>query len=61
MRSIFEKVERNHYLPKNTTGHGFNGFMDSNTDSSSYCKLPVYCEISHCDIEPGPRLWEASS
>ncbi|KAH8887907.1 alcohol oxidase [Thozetella sp. PMI_491] len=36
MRAIFEKVERNHYLPTNTPGHGFTGFMDTYNSRSSY-------------------------
>ncbi|KAK8062825.1 hypothetical protein PG997_014922 [Apiospora hydei] len=38
MRSIFEKVERNHYLPKGTQGHGFDGFMDTQLGSPDYYK-----------------------
>ncbi|KAK7959245.1 GMC oxidoreductase-like protein [Apiospora aurea] len=38
MRSIFEKVEKNHYLPKGTQGHGFDGFMDTQLGSPDYYK-----------------------
>lgn len=27
MRTYFERAENNHYLPSNTTGHGFNGWF----------------------------------
>jgi len=41
MRSIFEKIERNHYLPAGTPGHGFSGFMDvKHSDSSTYASTP---------------------
>lgn len=36
MRSIFEQIERNHYLPRNTSGHGFDGYVDSSIDASSF-------------------------
>ncbi|KAH8883390.1 GMC oxidoreductase-like protein [Thozetella sp. PMI_491] len=29
MRKIFERVERCHYVPNGTAGHGFNGFIDT--------------------------------
>jgi choline dehydrogenase len=28
MRKIFQRVENNHYVPRGTPGHGFNGFID---------------------------------
>lgn len=37
MRRIFEKIERNNYLPANTTGHGFNGWLQVNVaDARAY-------------------------
>ncbi|KAK8113009.1 hypothetical protein PG984_013535 [Apiospora sp. TS-2023a] len=36
MRSIFEKIERNHYLPRGTSGHGFDGFMDTQLGSPDF-------------------------
>ncbi|KAK6836406.1 hypothetical protein PG987_006901 [Apiospora arundinis] len=36
MRDIFEKIEKNHYLPKGTPGHGFDGFMDTQLGSPEY-------------------------
>ncbi|KAK7911574.1 hypothetical protein PG985_014055 [Apiospora marii] len=38
MRTIFEKVEKNHYLPRGTRGHGFDGFMDTRLGSPDYYK-----------------------
>ncbi|KAM7202219.1 GMC oxidoreductase [Rhypophila sp. PSN 637] len=39
MRNIFTKIEKNHYLPLNNTGHGFTGYLDTsspdNTDWNS--------------------------
>ncbi|KAM7211977.1 GMC oxidoreductase [Rhypophila decipiens] len=31
MRNIFTKIERNHYLPSNNTGHGFTGYLDTSS------------------------------
>lgn len=36
MRSIFERIERCQYLPTNTSGHGFNGYVDTSIDSSDF-------------------------
>lgn len=36
MREVFEKIEKNHYLPDRTPGHGFKGFMDTMLGSPSY-------------------------
>lgn len=33
MRKIFEKIEKNNYLPQGTTGHGFDGFFQTNMGS----------------------------
>lgn len=41
MRLIFQKIERNHYLPVGTPGHGFAGFMDvMHWNSSWYTRSP---------------------
>ncbi|KAK3328755.1 GMC oxidoreductase-like protein [Apodospora peruviana] len=37
MRSIFARIEKNHYLPPGTPGHGFNGYLDTNLpDAASW-------------------------
>ncbi|OAL06565.1 alcohol oxidase [Phaeosphaeriaceae sp. SRC1lsM3a] len=37
MRRIFERIEHNNYLPPNTTGHGFTGWLQVNVaDAASY-------------------------
>ncbi|KAK3377602.1 GMC oxidoreductase-like protein [Podospora didyma] len=35
MRQIFVRVEKNHYLPPGTPGHGFNGYLDTMMRNSS--------------------------
>ncbi|KAL5121974.1 hypothetical protein ACEQ8H_000190 [Pleosporales sp. CAS-2024a] len=35
MRRIFEKIEHNNYLPPNTTGHGFNGWLQTNIPTAA--------------------------
>ncbi|KAK4497572.1 hypothetical protein PRZ48_012023 [Zasmidium cellare] len=35
MRTYFEKIENCNYLPKGTAGHGFNGWLHSNTNDQS--------------------------
>jgi choline dehydrogenase len=35
MRKIFIKIEHNNYLPKNMTGHGFDGFFQTNMGTMS--------------------------
>lgn len=30
MRQIFQRIERNHYLPPGTPGHGFDGYFETN-------------------------------
>jgi choline dehydrogenase len=37
MRRIFERIEHNNYLPANTTGHGFTGWLQTNVaDAAVY-------------------------
>jgi choline dehydrogenase len=37
MRRIFERIEHNNYLPANTTGHGFTGWLQMNVaDAAAY-------------------------
>ncbi len=35
MRDIFKRIEKNHYLPPGTAGHGFNGYLDTMMSNSS--------------------------
>lgn len=35
MREIFVEIERNHYLPAGTPGHGFDGYFDTNAPDDS--------------------------
>ncbi|KAB5526340.1 hypothetical protein GE09DRAFT_1207576 [Coniochaeta sp. 2T2.1] len=35
LRSLFERVERNHYLPPGTPGHGFDGYLDINGNNGT--------------------------
>jgi choline dehydrogenase len=47
MRAIFERIEHNNYLPANTTGHGFTGWLQVNVaDAAAYAasavRLPVF-------------------
>ncbi|KAK4159897.1 putative GMC oxidoreductase [Cladorrhinum sp. PSN259] len=35
MRTIFTNIERNHYLPSGTPGHGFNGYFDTQMANAS--------------------------
>jgi choline dehydrogenase len=35
MRQIFQRLEKNHYLPSGTAGHGFNGYLDTNIGGSA--------------------------
>jgi len=34
-RSILKRIENNHYLPRNTPGHGFDGYLDINGDNGT--------------------------
>ncbi|KAB5533634.1 hypothetical protein GE09DRAFT_1144606 [Coniochaeta sp. 2T2.1] len=34
-RSLFGRVERNHYLPRGTPGHGFDGYLDVNGNNGT--------------------------
>lgn len=36
MREVFEKMEKNYYLPRDTPGHGFDGWMEIDQGASSY-------------------------
>jgi len=41
MRKIFERIEHNNYLPKGTPGHGFDGYFQTNMDSTAIPGEPV--------------------
>lgn len=45
MREIFERIERNHYLPENTPGHGFDGFFETNMNKVSSISQPALSVI----------------
>ncbi|KAK6953258.1 hypothetical protein Daesc_005559 [Daldinia eschscholtzii] len=36
MRKIYEEIENCHFLPKDSTGHGFSGWLDTNQDDGSW-------------------------
>jgi choline dehydrogenase len=35
MRKLFERMERNHYLPRSTPGHGFDGFFQTSMSNTT--------------------------
>jgi choline dehydrogenase len=42
MRRIFERIEHNNYLPTNTTGHGFTGWLQTNVaDAAAYAAASI--------------------
>ncbi|PSN73932.1 alcohol oxidase [Corynespora cassiicola Philippines] len=41
MRKIFQRIEKNHYLPNGTTGHGFNGYFETNMEKPTNVTQPV--------------------
>ncbi|KAH4056502.1 hypothetical protein HBH98_035410 [Parastagonospora nodorum] len=42
MRRIFERIEHNNYLPANTSGHGFNGWLQTNVaDAKAYAASTI--------------------
>jgi choline dehydrogenase len=41
MRKIFERIEKNNYLPVGTAGHGFNGYFETNTNKPTSIVQPV--------------------
>lgn len=41
MRKIFERIEKNNYLPKGTAGHGFNGYFQTNMNKPASIGQPV--------------------
>lgn len=41
MRKIFERIEKNNYLPKGTAGHGFDGYFQTNMNKQNSVGQPV--------------------
>ena len=41
MRKIFERIEKNNYLPQGTAGHGFNGYFQTNMNKPASISQPV--------------------
>ncbi|PVI00822.1 GMC oxidoreductase [Periconia macrospinosa] len=41
MRHIFERIEKAHYLPKGTPGHGFDGYFETNMNAPTSLSQPV--------------------
>lgn len=41
MRKIFQRIEKNNYLPANTAGHGFNGYFETNMNKPTSIGQPV--------------------
>jgi choline dehydrogenase len=41
MRKIFQRLERNNYLPVGTAGHGFNGYFQTNMTKPASIEQPV--------------------
>lgn len=41
MRKIFERIEKNNYLPAGTAGHGFNGYFQTNMNKPASIGQPV--------------------
>ncbi|KAF1973743.1 alcohol oxidase [Bimuria novae-zelandiae CBS 107.79] len=41
MRSIFQRIEKNNYLPNGTAGHGFDGYFQTNMNKPTSVTQPV--------------------
>ncbi|CAI6332089.1 unnamed protein product [Periconia digitata] len=41
MRKIFERIEKTHYLPNGTAGHGFDGYFETNLKKTESLTQPV--------------------
>tara|TARA_R110002003_G_scaffold40_11_gene2743 strand:+ start:31715 stop:33070 length:1356 start_codon:yes stop_codon:yes gene_type:complete len=41
MRKIFQRIEKNNYLPANTAGHGFSGYFQTNINKPTSIGQPV--------------------
>ncbi|KAK4223243.1 putative GMC oxidoreductase [Podospora fimiseda] len=46
IRTLFQRIENNHYVPPGTPGHGFNGYLDINgNDGDVYARSPGITEV----------------
>lgn len=46
LRQIFKRIERNHYVPPGTPGHGFNGYLHTNgNDGTIWDNNPELVEV----------------
>lgn len=46
MRQIFQRIERNHFLPPGTPGHGFAGYLDTNgNNGTTYVDNPGLTDV----------------
>ncbi|KAK2739362.1 GMC oxidoreductase [Colletotrichum kahawae] len=51
MRWMFEKVEKNNYLPQDTHGHGFHGILETNMgNGTQYLPFPGLLEVYTAQI-----------
>ncbi|KAI8264233.1 Halomucin [Colletotrichum sp. SAR11_239] len=51
MRRMFEKVEKNNYLPERTQGHGFGGILETNMgNGTQYLPFPGLVEVYKAQI-----------
>ncbi|KAF4854559.1 Choline dehydrogenase [Colletotrichum siamense] len=51
MRRVFEKVEKNNYLPEGTPGHGFGGILETNMgNGTQYLPFPGLVEVYKAQI-----------
>lgn len=41
MRKIFQRIEKSHYLPQGTAGHGFNGYFQTNMNKPTSLGQPA--------------------
>ena len=41
MQKIFERIEKNHYVPASTPGHGFSGYFETNMNKPASIGQPV--------------------
>jgi choline dehydrogenase len=52
MRSLFTKLERNLYLPNGTSGHGFDGYLETNIgDGNQYPTSPQAVDVLNAMVE----------
>jgi choline dehydrogenase len=52
MRDVFVRMENNNYLPKNTPGHGFDGWFETNMNDGTQNKLrPGMVEVMKSEVK----------